>query len=518
MSLSPNKRIALNALATYGRSLFGVACGLISGRWALMALGEVDYGLLGLISGCVAFVSFFNGMLSDAVSRYYAFSIGFAQKNASEGLEVCRQWFNTALLVHTVIPIVLMAAGYPIGIYAVRHWLTIPPDRVYACCWLWRFTCISCFLGMISVPWNSFYYAKQMIAELTIYSFFTNGLNVVFLYYIVNHEGDWLIAEGAWLCAIEVVPKLIISIRALVTFPECRFKKDYIVNLQRIKNLFSYCGWQMFGGIGWLSRGQGLAILVNKYFGPSANASMSIANHISGKTTLLSSAFIGALSPAITSACGAKDYDRMRKLAFSCSKFGTTMTLLFVLPFAAELPFIVQYWLKNPPQYVIGLCWCVMATTVIDQTSTGHMMAVNANGKIALYQSVLGTLLILTLPIAWLLIIMNIGLYAIGYGSVIGTTMCAWGRVFFAHRLVGMSVRNWLLQLMLPILILSSGAIAIGCIPRLFLSQSILRVFFSALMAEVFFISSSWFLLFAEDERAYIRLRMQPIFRRFLKA
>ena len=519
MSLSPNKRIIINFLATYGRSVFGIVCGIISGRWALMALGEVDYGLLGLIGGCVSFVTFFNAVLSGSVSRYYAISIGQAQKDEVNGLEACRQWFNTALLVHTVIPIILIIIGYPIGIHAINNWLTIPTDRIYACCWLWRFTCISCFLGMISVPWNGFYYAKQMIAELTVYSFFTNGVNVVFLYYIVNHKGDWLIAEGAWLCIIAVVPNILISIRALLTFPECQFRKEYIWSPHRLKQLFSYCGWQMFGSMGGLLRDQGMAVLVNKYFGPSANASMTLANHISGKTVILSSSFIGALGPAIANACGAKDYVRMRKLAFTCSKFGTVMTLLFIVPIAAELPLIVQYWLKNPPQYVVGLCWCVMATLVIDQSSLGHMLAVNANGKIALYQFVLGTFLMLTLPIAWILIALNIGgLYAIGYGALMGTLMCASGRVLFARYLVGMSIIDWALQLLLPVLILTSVAILFSFVPQWFIAPSVLRVMLSAFLGEMIFVLLGWKLFFNKEERSYLIKRLQPLIAHFIRS
>ena len=49
--MTANRRIALNILATYGRSLYALALGLFCGRWCLMALGEVDYGLMGGVGG-----------------------------------------------------------------------------------------------------------------------------------------------------------------------------------------------------------------------------------------------------------------------------------------------------------------------------------------------------------------------------------------------------------------------------------------------------------------------------------
>ena len=47
--MSPNRRIFLNIIATYGRSLYALVCGLFTARWVLEALGQVDLGLYGLM-------------------------------------------------------------------------------------------------------------------------------------------------------------------------------------------------------------------------------------------------------------------------------------------------------------------------------------------------------------------------------------------------------------------------------------------------------------------------------------
>ena len=116
VSMTANKRIFLNVMATYGRSLFGLACGLFSARWVLEALGKEDFGLYGVVGALTIFISFLNMMLSGALGRYYAFSIGEAKKaadngRAADGLENCRRWFNTALSIHTIVPVVLMLIG-----------------------------------------------------------------------------------------------------------------------------------------------------------------------------------------------------------------------------------------------------------------------------------------------------------------------------------------------------------------------------------------------------------------------
>ena len=72
----------------------------------LAALGKTDYGLYGVVGGLTVFVSFFNMLLSVATGRFYAFAEGKAVKAAEDGggaagLEECRMWFSTAVLLHT---------------------------------------------------------------------------------------------------------------------------------------------------------------------------------------------------------------------------------------------------------------------------------------------------------------------------------------------------------------------------------------------------------------------------------
>ena len=52
--MTANRRIFLNIVATYGRSLYALVIGLFCGRWTLMALGEDDDGLMGGVGGMTA--------------------------------------------------------------------------------------------------------------------------------------------------------------------------------------------------------------------------------------------------------------------------------------------------------------------------------------------------------------------------------------------------------------------------------------------------------------------------------
>lgn len=265
----------------------------------------------------------------------------------------------------------------------------------------------------------------------------------------------------------------------------------------------SYSLWNAIGVLGGLLRGQGISILVNKIYGPRVNASITVGSSLSGHCNTLAGSMIGAFSPAIYNAWGAKEYDKARNMAYRVCKIGTLFILVFSLPLALEVNEILRLWLKNPPQYAAGICLFVMAMTVIDKMAIGHMICVNANGKIARYQSFLGTTLVLTLPLAWLLMKMGVGVYSVGWAMVTTMSVCSFGRVWLARRLVGMSARHWFLTVFVPLSGVIAMSLCVGFIPKLVLPASPSRVFLTVGLVEFFLIPFSWFLVLNASERAF---------------
>ena len=505
-----NRRILLNAAATYGRSLYALLCGLLTSRWVLSALGQDDFGLYGVVGGLIIFISFINTLLSWATSRFYAFVEGKAISSAfvegirDDDLEECRMWFSSAVVLHSVVPVLLVTIGYPIGMRAVECWLSIPFDRLDACKWVFRFACLSSFFGMINVPFQAMYTAKQRIAELTIYSFVQTTVNLLFVWYMFSHPGEWLVRYALWMCVISIFPQLIICARALKVFPECRFRVKYAFNWSRLAQLSSFALWQAFGGLGAILRNQGIQILINKYFDPAHNASMSIANQVSVHSQTLASSMQGAFSPAITNECGAGKYDEMRKLAYRTCKFGMVLALIFVIPLFNEMQAVLTVWLGNPPPQAVEICRCVLLMSIIDKSTSGHMLAVGAAGKIAAYQFFLGGTLILTLPMAWCFVVMDYGFVSVGYAMVLTMIVCTLGRVWFARTLVGMSARYWLGRIMFPIAVMSVIVFISGYSVQFVMPSCFTRICVTTVICETLFFPLTWLLVLDVAERRFV--------------
>ena len=516
MKLTENRRIFWNIVFTYGHSLLSMIGALFISRWVLMALGQVDYGLFSVIGGLVIFIQFFNDILATSTARFYAFSIGVAKTNYSTyGLEECRKWFNTALVIHAILPFLLIIMGYPIAKWAIYNWLTIPPDRMEACVWVLRFTCVSAFVAMINVPFTAMYTAKQYIAELTVYSMVTSILNIFFSYFMVTHPGQWLTKYALWMCAMSVLPQIIICIRANWIFEECKMMYSYMFNWSYLKQIASYAGWQFFGSFCWLLRGQGITVLINKILGPRLNASMQIARQVDTGTSTLSSALIKGFVPAIITACGAKDYTRMITLTFGACKFSTLLALIFVLPLALELPQIIQLWLKNPPEFTVGLCYLMLTVYICDVCTIGDMIVVNASGKVREYQLTLSGISIFTLPACIACLHLGFSVYSIGWVLVVATIINSAGRIYFAQKTLNISAVRWVHEVMMPTLGLSLITLGVGWLPHLFMPQSFLRLLVTTILSGIVMIPLAWFLIFNLSERQFIFTKAKVLYHRF---
>lgn len=523
MTLSANKRIFYNVIATYGRSLFRIVVGLFCGRWTLMALGQVDYGLMGLIAGLIGFVTFFNNLIAQAVGRFYAVSVGAARRegNGIEGVEECRKWFNAALSIHLFLPIILVIIGYPIGVWAVENFLAIPADRVPACIWLWRFTCFSCFVGMVSIPFRAMYGAKQEIAELTIYTFATTTLNALFLYWMVSHPDVWLVKYAMFSCLMSVVPLLIITVRAFYKYPECRFVKGYFFTTEKYYELFKYAFARFISVAASLISGQGRNIVINKFLGPASNAAMASGLNVSHHADTFACAFEGAFIPAIMNLAGEGNVEKVRRFCWMACRVSSVALLVFAIPLTVECHEVLVLWLKNPPAFAAEICAAVMLSIACRRMTDSYASAILGFGKgIMLYSWLVGIDGFAVIGSMIVFCSLGFGLWSVCISLAIGNLVTIVVRLICGKYLVGFSLRHWVAHVFTPVVTASAIAAVAGYCCRFWLSPSFLRVVVSTAACEVVFLPLVWFWVLDVDERGYVLSILEkklPILQRFAK-
>ena len=508
MKLSQNKRIALNTIASYFRTVFAILCGVYSTRWVLMALGQEDFGLFGLIGSLVIFISFLNIQFSSAISRYYAYALGRSQNgnySGEVGLDDCRSWFSVAVMIHVLIPLILLLIGWPTGECLIQYdYLNIPESKISQCVILWRLICVSTFVGMLNVPFQAMFNAKQYITELTAYSVAQTIIRTGAVYYMACNPGEWLVRYGVLMCVVAIVPQILICVRATYIFPECRIRINALKELWRVRKLGGFAFWNGIGGLGYLASHQCMSIIINKNFGARITGSFSLAQTLGAEAGALSGALQGAFLPAIATAFGAGDVDRMRNMALQVCKFGTLLTLIFVLPMILEIDELLLLWLKTPPPNVASLCILTLLFILIEKLSYGQLAAVSATGDVAKFQSIRGMLRILALPFALIAVVLKFGVTWAAAALPASAAIVVVGDILIARFKIQLSVGAWFNNVLWPILLTFVIGGAIGVLPRLIMNQSLGRLVFTSLMSVSSILLCGWLFVLNQSERKNI--------------
>jgi putative membrane protein len=503
--MTTGQRILFNAIATYGRTLLAIFLGLFSSRWILAALGDIDYGLMGVVGGILVFITYLNSLSTSATARFFAFSIG------QNDVEETRKWFNAALSFEAVVPITLVVIGFFIGELAIKNFLSIPPDRLETALWVFRISLITAFVTMTTAPFIAMYTAKQNIAELSFWGMGVSLCTFIFAYTLTTLSGNHWLIYSSGLSLITCTFCILQSLRSYRKYPECKIVFKYWFDKKRLKEMTSYSCWTLFGALGGIFNSTGMGIVLNKFFPPlqfpAINASYSVGSTIAGHTQNISGALMGAFMPEIVSSEGRGDRAGVIRQMFRAARLSYIIISIIAIPILFETEFILKAWLQNPPEHAALFCRTLLIAFLISRTSAGFDAAICATGKIRNYQLVMSSWAYLSIGVCALLLFWGGGLYSV-CGVIIGYNIVnVSGGVFFCKKLVGISVRSWICAVVMPVFLNLAINISFG-IFLLLITQSMApaaRFFLITPLILCFTTITSWKLLLDVSEKAQCR-------------
>lgn len=495
MALTTKSRIIRNTLATYGKLIISACLALMSSRWVLSSLGHTDYGIYSLVGTLIVFVTALNSLMASSAARHLAYASGEADAS------IVNCWFNATVGIHLLLAGALVAIGWPLGHYLVMNVLNLPPERLSTGLIVFRLSLVSAFVSMVSVPFIAMFTAKQEFGELALWGILQSFLTFCVAALMLFLPGDLLWKYSLGVVLVGVLINLAQVYRACVRFPDCRLHLRLMLDRKKFAEIFSFASWNLFGWVGVLLRDHGSAVLINLYFGPSANAAYAVATQVSNQVSQFSSALIGAFSPAINAKEGAGDRKEVLVLSQKASVYGSLLALLVAVPLIVTMDELLVLWLANVPDGTALFCYCILLTFVIDRLSSGYMLAVQATGRIAAYQATVGLSLICTLPIAWALVHAGNPPWVVGLASVVTMTVTSIGRSFWGKHIFGIPVSEWLRSVVFPCIFVGTcGLIAAYYARSLFVDSSfgIIAACFVATGAQLV---SVYFCVLSRDEK-----------------
>ncbi|WP_213086967.1 lipopolysaccharide biosynthesis protein [Chitinophaga agrisoli] len=466
-------RVVLNTGALYGRMLITMFIALYSTRLVLNALGAADYGIFTLVSGVIVMLSFLNVAMTISTQRYLSYYIGVGDEGK------LRQVFNSSVLLHTMMGLALVVIFEGGGLYFFERVLNIPPDRLGTARIIFHFTVISTFFTIISVPYDATLNAREnmfLIAGIGIWE----GVAKLGVAIYLQYTGyDKLIVYGALIAAITVISLIIKRTFCSIKYKESKVQVRKYFNKDMLKEMFSYAGWNMFGAGSVVARNQGLAMILNVFFGTVINAAYGIANQVNAQLTYFSVTMLQSLNPQIIKSEGSGDRPRMLKLAMIASKFSFFLLSFFSIPVIIEMPVILKFWLKNVPDHTIIFCRLIIVVSLVNQLTVGLQVAIQSVGRIKVYQMVVSALLMLNLPVSYFLLKAGLAPHAVLVSAVIIEALTCSYRVLAAHRLTGLSIPEYLRKGVLTSVFPVALAFSVALLPQLVMPAGFVRLLFT---------------------------------------
>lgn len=425
-SVSDNKRIAKNTIFLYIRMMVVMLVSLFTSRVILNTLGATDYGIYNVVGGIVTIVSFLNSALGASTSRFLTFALG--EKN----IQKQKSTFGACLNLHIGIALLVLILGETVGLWFFYEKMVIPDERMVAAFWVYQFSILTTMVSFTQVPYNASLIAHE---EMSIYAYV--GLyealsRLIIAYLITISPIDKLVFYGLLLLINTIVVQLFYRWYAVKHFEECRFSlvKDKVL----YKRLLSYGGWDLFGNLALVCQGEGVNLLLNVFFGPVVNAARAIAFQIQGAVTQFVSNFMTAVRPQVIKNYAEGNVDKMYTMTFYAAKFSYILMLALVVPIIYEIRFILGIWLGDAVPDETALFAVIVLMTYTWRTfHIAALMPYHAIGKIKTGNVTIGSLMIATLPIGYVLFKCGCPAYSVFLA-------------IFAVEIVGMFAIYWLIH------------------------------------------------------------------------
>ena len=442
--ISDNKRITKNTIVLYLRMLFILCVGLFTSRVVLHALGIEDSGLYNVVGGFVAFFTFLNGAMSTATQRFITFEL------ARGNLERQRTVFSMAIIIHWLLAIIIAFFSETVGLWFIYNELVIPESRFIAALWVYHCSVISICISIISIPYNALVIAHEKMSAFAYISISDCILKLVIVYFLTIISWDKLIFYAILLCFVSLLDRAIYGIYCHRHFAETKFR--WVFNNCTFKEMTNIAGWSLFGNIAGICYTQGLNFLLNIFFGPAVNAARGIAVTVQGTLSGFISNFQMALNPQITKSYAIGDYQRMYSLIFASSKYSVFMLFLIILPILIEAKNILVLWLKIVPEHAIGFTRLILCIMLVEALANPLMISSQAVGKVKIYQSVVGGLLLLIFPIAYLVLKLGGTPESVFIVHLFMSLIAQIFRIIIVGRMIQLHVCVYFRKVILPIL------------------------------------------------------------------
>ena len=470
MEVSNNKRIARNTFALYMRMAFVMGVTLYTSRIVLKELGVNDYGLYNVIGGIVVLLSFLNGAMAVTTQRFLSYEMGNDDTNR------LRITFTQTLIVHVLIALTALGLAETIGLWFILNKLVIPTGQETAAFWVYQISVLSFLISIIQAPFNAAIISNERMSIYAYFSIFEVIGKLIIAWSLSQFNNNRIIWYAVLILIVNLLIGVAYTIYSCLKFRECRPIRKIETTI--IKNLVGFAGWSLFGAVAWAAKGQGLNVLLNLFFGTAVNAAYGVANQVNVAINSFVQNFSTAIAPQIVKTYSVGDYQQTNRLIYSGSKISFLLLLIIAFPIYACINPILAIWLVEVPTYSASFIRLILIISLLESFTFAIGTAIQATGKIRMYQTVVGLTLLMSLPLSWLFLKIGFDANIIFYISIVISLIALILRLgILKKNIPSFSLRKYIKQVFLPatvIMALCGFSLFVGSLIEEPTSESIL--------------------------------------------
>lgn len=495
-SRSRSSLILANTGVLYLRMLLVLLVSLYTSRVILRELGVVDYGIYNVVGGFVALVGFLSAALSQTTQRFLAFEMG----KKSERLSTV---FSTSIMLHLGFAFLIYCVGYQAGQWALESLLNYPADRALAVKTAFHFSLLTFCASIVQVPFYSMVVAQERMHIFATISVAETFLKLAIALSIPFASSDPLAHFTGLLFAI--------SLASLIGYASCSAgvlrlcRKQNYWNQDLARSVVGQLGWNLWGNIAAVAGTSGVNLLLNVFFGPAINAARGIAYQVHSALAMFISNVQTAINPQITKSYSLGDRVYFNKLVFGGAKLYAFIFIATALPVILEAEYLLALWLENPPNHAVAFTRLVVITLLSNALSGTLFTAAQASGRVRSYNTILGTISLLNIPISWLVLDAGGAPESTLYVSLALATLMLPIRIYLVGRIAQISATDFMAKVLLPVCAIGFVVCCFAVTSVVSLEPSLFRALLTAAITALSLLATVYFFGLSASEKEFLR-------------
>lgn len=490
-----NKRIAKNTLLLYVRMLFLMLISLYTSRVILNALGIDNYGIYNVVGGLVSMFSLISASLNASISRFLTFELGKGDR------ERLKDVFSTSVTIQIALALIVFFIAESVGLWFLNYKMVIPEGRMVAANWCFQFSIVTFVINLISVPYNAAIIAHEKMSAFAYISIIEAASKLIIAWLIVVNPIDRLIFFAAMCAMLSMIIRFVYAAYCK-RFEECRYHFYYDHDL--FKQMFGFAGWNFIGASSMILRDNGGNILLNLFYGTTANAARGIAASVNSAISGFVNNYMVALDPQIIKSYASENREYMFNLALKGAKFSIYILLLPCLPILLNTNYVLTIWLKIVPEYAVTFVRLVLILTMCEAVSGPLITIMLATGKIRNYQLIVGGIQMLNFPLALICFYIGFPPESIYIIAIVISQCCLAARLFMLHRMVGLDISLYIKKVYINVLLILFISLLIPLLLNLALSESLFRLIIVTTVCLVSTILVEYYVGLTSEERFFV--------------